>query len=104
MELFMRKPDITLHSGIRVTKDTKLEYKSETAEQRIENLVLHSVIRVKGKGYVSEYHTTVELEEGDVLIFEQEGRGYIKPLEAFCTIKEALDDIANIKGIGESDV
>jgi hypothetical protein len=104
MELFMRKPDITLFSGIKVTKDTKLEFKSENAEQTIENLVLKSVTKVKGANYESEYHTTVQLEEGDVLIFEQEGRGYIKPVDAFCTVTEAIDDLSNIKGIGESDV
>ena len=40
------------------------------------------------------------LEEGDVLIFEEEDRGYIKPVEHFVTIAEAIDDLTNIKDLG----
>ena len=44
--------------------------------------------------------TTIFLEEGDILIFEDNGRGYIKPVEAFATIEEAIEDLECIKGIG----
>ena len=34
-----------------------------------------------------------KLTEGDVLIFEEEGRGYIKPVESFVTVAEAIENI-----------
>lgn len=101
MQVFIRKPSIDLYPGIRVDKDTVLEYKNENVEQKLENLVLHSVTRVQGEGFESVYDTTIQLKEGDILVFEEEGRGYIKPVEPFVTIAEAIDDLTNIKGVGE---
>lgn len=100
MEVYIRKPSIDLYPGIRVNKDTVLEYKNENVEQRLENLVFHSVTKVKGEGYESVYNTTVYLNEGDILVFEEEGRGYIKPVEEFVTIAEAAADLTNIKDLG----
>lgn len=104
MEVFIRKPYIDLFCGIVVGKDTKLEYKNENVEQSLENLVFHSKTKVKGEGFESIYDTTINLAEGDVLIFEEDGRGYIKPVEGFCTIKEAIEELENIKDIGDRDV
>lgn len=97
---FIKKPSIDLYPGIRVTKETELEYKNEHVKQTIKDLVLHSVTKVKGDGFKSKYDTTITLEEGDILIFEDEGRGYIKPVEGFVTIEEAIDDLVNIKDLG----
>lgn len=100
MEVYIRKPSIDLYPGIRVNKDTVLEYKNENVEQRLENLVFHSVTKVKGEGFESVYDTTVYLKEGDILVFEEEGRGYIKPVEEFVTIAAAIEDLTNIKDLG----
>jgi hypothetical protein len=100
MQVFIRKPSIDLYPGIRVDKDTKLEYKNERVEQTLENLVFHSVTKVKGDCYESTYDTTIHLSEGDVLVFEEEGRGYIKPVEPFVTIAEAIEDLQNCKDVG----
>jgi hypothetical protein len=100
MNVFIRKPSIDLYPGIRVTKDTDMEYKNENVEQTVKDLVLHSITKVTGEGYESTYNTTVQLKEGDILIFEEEGRGYIKPVEEFVTIQEAIDDFENIKDLG----
>lgn len=101
MQVFVMKPSIDLYPGIRVDKDTVLEYKNENVEQKLENLVFHSVTKVKGESFDSVYDTTIRLQEGDVLIFEEEGRGYIKPVEQFVTIAEAIEDLTNIKEVGE---
>ena len=101
MQVFIRKPSIDLFSGIRVDKDTVLTYENENVKQKIEGLVFHSVTKVKGEGFKSKYDTTIYLKEGDVLVFEEEGRGYIKPVEEFVTIAEAVEDLNNIKGVGE---
>lgn len=99
MQIFIRKPSIDLYPGIRVDKDTVLEYENENVTQRLEGLELKSVTRVKGEDYESVYTTTIRLKEGDILVFEEEGRGYIKPVETFVTIEEAIEDLANIKDL-----
>lgn len=100
MRNFIRKPSIDLYPGVRVDKDTVLEYKSETVEQKVENLLLHSISKVKGEGFESKTETTIFLKEGDILLFEDGERGYIKPVAGFVTIKEAIDDLTNIKDLG----
>ena len=100
MKNFIRRPSIDLMPGIRVTKDTELEYKNKNVKQTIRDLVLHSVTKIEGEGFNSKYDTTIQLQDGDVLIFEEEGRGYIKPVEGFVTIEEAIDDLTNIKDLG----
>lgn len=101
MQVFMRKPSIDLYSGVRVDKDTVLEYENENVKQTLKDLVFHSVTKVKGESFESVYDTTIQLKEGDVLVYEAEGRGYIKPVEDFVTIEEAIEDLTNIKGVGE---
>lgn len=103
MQVFIRKPSIDLYGGIRVTKDTVLEYENDNVKQKLEGLVFHSVTKVKGDSFESIYDTTIYLNEGDVLVFEEEGRGYIKPVEDFVTIDEAISDLTNIKDLGVKD-
>jgi hypothetical protein len=99
MKKFINKPSIDMYVGIVVDKDTKIEYKNDNVDQKIENLVMKSITKVIGDGYESEYHTTVQLKEGDILIFEENGRGYIKPVEEFVTIGEAIKELENIKDL-----
>lgn len=100
MQVFIRKPSIDLYPGIRVDKDTVLEYETENVTQTIKDLLLHSVMKVKGEGYDSVTETTIYLKEGDILLFEDGERGYIKPVAGFVTIQEAIDDLDNIKDLG----
>ena len=97
MEKFIYKPSIDMLAGIRVTKDTTLEYKNEHVTQTLKDLVFDSTTVVKGDGYTSTYHTVINLNEGDVLIFEEEGRGYVKPVEQFVTVEEAIKELEFIK-------
>ena len=99
MERFIRKPSIDMLAGIRVTKDTVLDYQNESVDQHLKDLVFESVTTVKGEGYTSTYLTTIQLQEGDILIFEEEGRGYIKPVEEFVTVKEAIEELECIKDL-----
>ena len=100
MKVFIQKPDISLHPGIVVDKGTVFEYKNDHVEQTLKELVLHSITKVRGENFESVYDTTIQLQEGDVLIYEEEGRGYIKPVEAFVTISEAIEELTNIKDLG----
>lgn len=104
MKVFIKKPSVDLLCGIKISKDTKVEYKNDNVEQTIENLVFHSKTKVKGESFESIYDTTIYLNEGDVLIFEEEGRGYIKPVEAFVEIDEAICDLTSIRDLGVRDV
>jgi hypothetical protein len=104
MKVFIRKPSIDMLCGISVTKDTNIKYENENVKQTIKDLVMHSITTIKGENYESTYDTTIKLEEGDVLIFEEEGRGYLKPYgESFVTVAEAIEDLTNIKDIGGED-
>lgn len=101
MQRFLRSPSLDMYAGIKVAKDTTLEYENENVKQSLKDLVFHSVTKVKGDNYESTYDTVIYLNEGDVLIFEEEGRGYIKPVERFVTISEAIEDYTNIKDLEE---
>lgn len=97
---FIRKPSIDLYPGVRVDKDTVLEYKNDHVDQKLEKLVFRSVTKVKGENFESIYTTFINLKEGDILVFEDGGRGYIKPVEQFVTIEEAIEELTNIKDLG----
>lgn len=97
MEKFILKPSIDMHAGIRVTKDTAFEYKNESVDQSLKDLVFKSITTIKGEGYESSYNTTINLKEGDILIFEEEGRGYIKPVQELVTVAEAIEELGYIK-------
>ena len=99
MQRFIRKPSVDMYAGIRVDKDTTLEYKNENVDQTLKDLVFHSVTKVKGDNFESVYDTTIQLKEGDILVFEEEGRGYIKPVEEFVTIKEAIEEFKCISDL-----
>ena len=88
-----------MYAGIKVDKDTRLDYVNENVEQHLVNFVFHSVTKIKGDSFESVYDTTIFLKEGDILVFEEEGRGYIKPVEEFVTVKEAIEDFENIKDL-----
>ena len=99
MEKFIYKPSIDMLAGIKVTKDTTLEYENENVKQTLKDLVFDSTTTVKGDNYTSTYHTVITLNEGDVLIFEEEGRGYVKPVEQFVTVEEAIEELGHIKEV-----
>ena len=99
MEKFINKPSIDMYAGIKVTKDTELDYKNDNVEQTLKDLLFKSITKIKGEGFESEYRTTIYLKEGDVLIFEDEGRGYIKPVEDFVTVSEAIEELGHIEDL-----
>lgn len=97
MQKFIKNPDITMYMGVKVDKDTKLEFENEHVKQYVKNLVLYTESSVKGAGFESRTETTIYLNEGDVLVFEENGRGYIKPIENFVTVAEAIADLEVLK-------
>jgi K+/H+ antiporter YhaU regulatory subunit KhtT len=100
MQNFIIKPSIDLYPGLRVDKSSVLEYKTEKVKQTLGDLVFRTETKVKGEDYESVLTTTIQLTEGDILLFMGEERGYIKPVENFCTIDEAINDFESIKDLG----
>ena len=101
MQKFVFKPSVELIPGVKVTKDTVLEYEREGIKQTVRDLILHTSFVQKGEGYDTASETNVYLEEGDILVFEEEGRGYIKPAgNTVVTIENAIKDLECIKDLG----
>ena len=98
---FMRQPSIDMVVGIKVSKDTDIAFENDVVKQTIKGLVMRTVATVKGDTYESICDTTIQLKEGDVLIFEEDGRGYIKPVETFMTVEEAIEELECVKAVNE---
>lgn len=100
---FIVKPNIEVLPGIRVTKDTVLDYENEYVEQHLKDLTFRSVVKqngeIRGTAYNSTYETTIHLKEGDVLVWEEEGRGYIMPVQEVVSIAEAIEELECIKNL-----
>jgi len=97
MEKYICKPDITLYPGLKVEKNTEIEFKNDNVVQSIKDLVLKSKTTIKGDNFKSVYNTEIKLNEGDVLIFEEEGRGYVKPVEEFMTVDDVINELNCLK-------
>ena len=95
----IKTPDITVYNAVIVDKNTELSYKNEYVNQTVKKLKLHSVTTIKGDGYKSKYDTTINLNEGDMLVFDGEKRGYVKPVENMATVDEAIEDLKVLKEV-----
>lgn len=96
MRKFIFKPDITLYSGVLVNKDTKLEYKNENVDQKLENLTLEMTTYTKENNYEAKSNLTFHLNEGDILLFDEEV-GYQVPRVPMTTLQDAMTDIEAIQ-------
>ena len=97
---FIRRPNLTMHPGIVVNENTEFKYSSERVKQSLKNLVYTSVTTVSGDGYEGTYSTVLQLKPGDVLIYDGEDRGYVKPVEHFVRISEAIEELSCIQDLG----
>ena len=96
MRRFIFKPDITFYEGIKIDKETKLEFENEYVKQSINNLVLKTNKKEKTDKYESVFDLTINLDEGEILLFEEE-RGYFLPSLPMSTVKDAIEDLEAIK-------
>lgn len=96
MRKFIKKPDITLYPGIQVHKDTTLEYKNDNVVQHLENLTLEMTTFTKENNYEARSNLVFHLNEGDILLFDEE-IGYQVPRLPMSTLKDALEDIDAIQ-------
>ena len=96
-ENYVRNPDITVYKGLKVKKDTNIEFKSKNGKQKIKNLIYTRWEKIEAENYTTETKTTVPLKEGQLVLFNGEEQGYVIPLEQFKTLDEAIEDIEAMK-------
>lgn len=101
-QFFVEQPNIDLMVGIKVTKETKLTYKSDKVEQELKNLVLETILEEEGANGINTYNSKsylrINLNDGDVLLFD-ESRGYYMPPYPVVSIDDAISDIESLRGM-----
>ncbi len=101
-ELFVEQPSIELKVGIKVTKDTELEYKNDKVEQTLKNLVLETLLEEEGtngiNSYKSKSYIRINLNGGEILLFD-ENRGYYMPPYPMSSVEDAISDINSLEGM-----
>lgn len=101
-ELFVDQPNLELKKGIQVRKDTEVSFKNERVEQLLKDLKLDTILDEEGtngiNSYKSKSHISINLNEGDILLFDP-SRGYYLPPYPKTTIEQAIEDISSLKGV-----
>ena len=101
-ELFVEQPVLDLKEGIKVTADTELSYKHDKVEQVLKDLVLETILDDEGtngcNSYKSKSYLSIHLNEGDILLFD-ENRGYYMPPYPVESIDDAISDMESLSDI-----
>lgn len=101
-ELFIEQPSIELKEGIKVTGETELSYKSDKVEQVLKDLVLETILDDEGTNgintYKSKSYISISLNEGDILLFDEQ-RGYYMPPYPVESIDDAISDVNSLSEI-----
>lgn len=97
-KIYMPIPQPDVYFGIEVDKKTKIEYENESVKQKIENLTLYTEQDIEADNFKAHTQTELKLKEGDLLLLEEDGRGYFKPANIkFGSVDEALKELRFIK-------
>ena len=97
-KIYVPIPQPEVYYGIVVDKKTKLEFENNFVKQRLENLVLYTEQNIEKEMYKTHVSTELYLTEGDLLLLEEDSRGYFKPSEVkFGSIDEAIKEMRFIK-------
>ncbi len=101
-EFFVEQPNIELKPGIRVNKNTKIKFASSKVKQKVIGLVLRTVLEEEGNNGINTYKTKseiiVKLNEGDILLFDEQ-RGYYLSPYPMTSIDDAIGDIESLRNI-----
>lgn len=90
---YVEKPSLIPYEGIIVDKKTEIKYENKNVKQELKNLKFVSTFVKKTEKYKTTSIVEINLEEGEVLLLEQEGRGYFLPADS--TPVEEIDDAIN---------
>lgn len=97
-KVYVIRPNTDCYYGIKIDKNTKVEFENKFVKQKIENLVLKSKHIVKNEQFKSVTNLEVKLKEGDILLLEEENRGYFLPKDILIgSVDEAIDDLTFLK-------
>ena len=83
--------------NVDINNNFNIEFKNDNVEQTVKDLVLKSKMTIKTDDFESTYNTTIKLKDGDVLVFEEKDRGYVKPVEEMYSVEEAIKELELIK-------
>ena len=98
---YVEKPDLKPYEGIIVDKNTKLEYKNDMVEQKLENLKFVSKYVKDTKKYKTTSIVEINIDEGEVLLLEEEGRGCLLAGDG-TTVESVEDGINDYKSLKEA--
>lgn len=97
-QVYVMIPSTDCYYGLTVNKDTKESFKNKYVKQTIENLVLKTEYKVKNEQFESVTKTKIKLKEGDILLLEEENRGYFLPKDvAVGTVDQAIEELNFLK-------
>lgn len=101
MKNFIKMPDVTVYKGMIVNKNTTLKYKREDGKlkQELKNLDFVQWEKRETDDFESETKTTIHMKEGMCILFEDEKRGYVVPVDKYVTIGEARQELEYIKDL-----
>ncbi len=101
-EIFIEQPSIELKEGIKVSVETEISYKSDKVEQILKNLVLETILDDEGTNGINTYKSrsfiSITLNEGDILLFDEQ-RGYYMPPYPVESIDDAINDLNSLSDI-----
>lgn len=97
-EIYVFIPDLEPYEGIKVNKETVIKFKNDKVKQTIKDLKLVSIYTFKCDKYISTNKLEMNLEEGEILLFEGENRGWFLPKDiGVCSIDEAIEQYGILK-------
>lgn len=97
MEKFYVTPDITAYPGIIVNKDTEKTFENIGVKQTLKDLKLVTELQETGEKYESKSVITINLNEGDILLYDEQ-KGYKLPGIQMQTAEEIANDFNAIRG------
>lgn len=107
LRLYVDQPTINMKAGIAVKKDTEFLYRNENVEQVVKDLIFETIKREKGSNGINSYESKsyikIQLNEGDVLLFD-EHRGYYLPAYPVTSIEDAISDISSLEEFADTEV
>ena len=101
MRNYIKNPDVTVYKGVSVDKNTTLNFEREDGKlkQEVKDLKFIQFEKREADNFESETKTTIHLKEGMVVLYEDDNRGYVVPVDRYVTIGEAIEDLDCIKDL-----
>ena len=103
MNFYVLKPDIKPYKAMKVDKDTEFTFENEKVSQELKDLELKTFRLVNEERYSTKIESTIHLNEGDVILLDEENIGWFLPGEPVETIEDAIRDYKIIAEVLDGD-